>query len=147
MPTTFRDLIAANRRNSALLVVLFCLFVAVVALVLGLGLMAVADPDAVANLDWGLAAFFGGGAAAFALIYSVFAYYAGSRMVLAVSGARPLRKADDRELYNVVEEMAIAAGVPMPQIYLIEDSAPNAFATAATRSTASWPSRAGCATS
>ena len=50
-------------------------------------------------------------------------------MVLAVSGARPIQHDDDPELFNVVEEMAIAAGVPMPAVYLINDPAPNAFAT------------------
>jgi heat shock protein HtpX len=50
-------------------------------------------------------------------------------MVLAVSGARPIEKKDDPQLFNVVEEMAIAGGVPMPQVYLIDDTAPNAFAT------------------
>ena len=50
-------------------------------------------------------------------------------MVLAVSGAKPLEHKDDPQLYNVVEEMAIAAGVPMPRVHLIDDPAPNAFAT------------------
>jgi heat shock protein HtpX len=50
-------------------------------------------------------------------------------MILGVSGAKPIEHGDDPELFNVVEEMAIAAGVPMPKVYLIHDSAPNAFAT------------------
>jgi heat shock protein HtpX len=50
-------------------------------------------------------------------------------MGLAVSHARPIQHEDDPELFNVVEEMAIAGGVPMPQVYLIPDNSPNAFAT------------------
>jgi heat shock protein HtpX len=46
-----------------------------------------------------------------------------------VHGAKPLKHEDDPELVNVVEEMAIAAGVPVPEIYLIRDAPPNAFAT------------------
>ena len=64
-----------------------------------------------------------------ALVLSVISYYAGASMVLAVSGARPIQHGDDPELFNVVEEMAIAAGVPTPAVYLIHDPAPNAFAT------------------
>src|SRR5262249_50678438 len=45
------------------------------------------------------------------------------------SHARPIAHEDDPELFNVVEEMAIAAGIPMPRVYLMHDSAPNAFAT------------------
>src|SRR5262249_38358942 len=48
---------------------------------------------------------------------------------LTLSHARPIEHKDDPELFNVVEEMAIAAGIPMPRIYVIADSAPNAFAT------------------
>jgi heat shock protein HtpX len=53
----------------------------------------------------------------------------GSRMLLASVGAKPLEKADAPRLWNVVEEMTIAAGLPaMPQVHLVEDDAPNAFA-------------------
>src|SRR5947208_8140116 len=48
---------------------------------------------------------------------------------MGVLGARQTVKADQPQLFNVVEEMAIASGLPMPAIYLIEDTAPNAFAT------------------
>ncbi|MCA1847952.1 MAG: M48 family metallopeptidase [Actinobacteria bacterium] len=56
-------------------------------------------------------------------------YYGGDRMVLAASRAREITHGDAPVLFNVVEEMAIAAGLPMPKVYIIEDSAPNAFAT------------------
>jgi heat shock protein HtpX len=129
MRPTFRDLIAANKRNSALLVALFCLFVTLVAFLLGLGILAYLSPDAVAHLDWRHALLVGAGAGGVSLLLSLLAYYKGDDLVLATSGARPIGHDDDPELFNVVEEMAIAAGVPMPRVYLIDDPAPNAFAT------------------
>ena len=56
-------------------------------------------------------------------------YYGGSKAVLAISGAREIKKADDPQLFNVVDELSIAAGQPMPRIFVIKDTAPNAFAT------------------
>ena len=57
-------------------------------------------------------------------------YFQGSQIMLAVSGARKIQKADHPRLFNVVEEMTIAAGLPkIPHIYVIDDAAPNAFAT------------------
>ena len=129
MQPTFRDLIAANKRNTVLLVLLFCLFVTVLALVLALAVTALISPDAFWALDWREAAAVGGGAALVSLLLSWAAYYLGADMVLAVSGARRIEHKDDPELFNVVEEMAIAAGVPMPAVYLMDDPAPNAFAT------------------
>ena len=58
-PATFRDLIAANKRNSAILVVLFCLFVAAVAMVLGLAIIAYTSPDTVRHLNLGQAVLIG----------------------------------------------------------------------------------------
>jgi heat shock protein HtpX len=65
-----------------------------------------------------------------AIAWSLIGYYAGDRMVLTVSGARQVTHDDAPQLFNVVEEMTIAAGLPQtPAVYLIEDPAPNAFAT------------------
>jgi heat shock protein HtpX len=129
MTPTFRDLIAENKRNSVLLVLIFCLFTAVVVLVLALGVIACYDPDAVIQLRWGEALLAGGIAAVVAFLFSLLGYYSGDRIILATSGARRIRHRDDPELFNVVEEMAIAAGVPMPNVYLIDDPALNALAT------------------
>jgi heat shock protein HtpX len=129
MTPTFRDLIAENKRNSVLLVLIFCLFTAVVVLVLALGIVACFDPDAVIQLRWGEALLAGGIAAVVALLFSLFGYYSGDRLILATSGARRIHHTDDPELFNVVEEMAIAAGIPMPHVYLIDDPALNALAT------------------
>ena len=56
-------------------------------------------------------------------------YYGGGSLMLSASSARRIEKADHPRLFNVVEEMSIAAGTPPPAVYIIEDSAPNAFAT------------------
>ncbi len=56
-------------------------------------------------------------------------YYSSDRIILAISGAREASREDHPYLYNTVEGLAIAAGIPPPRVYLIDDSAPNAFAT------------------
>lgn len=67
--------------------------------------------------------------AIFALCYAIFSYFAGAKMALALSSAEPIEKADAPELYRIVENLAITAGLPTPAIYIIDDAAPNAFAT------------------
>jgi heat shock protein HtpX len=71
----------------------------------------------------------GGIALVFSLSSALASYFGGASAILAMSHARPIEKKDDPQLYNVVEEMAIAAGLPVPKIYVIDDTAPNAFAT------------------
>jgi heat shock protein HtpX len=129
MPTTFRDLIADNKRKSVLLVVVFCLFTVAVALLLGLAIIAYFDPGTIAHLNWTEGLIVGGLAAGVAFLISLISYYQGASMILAISGARLIAHKDDPVLFNVVEEMAIAAGIPLPKVYLIDDPAPNAFAT------------------
>jgi heat shock protein HtpX len=117
---TYHDLIARNRRNSALLLVGFVLFVAVLVGVLG---AALSDGDPATAGVLGVIALF------FATIMAASSYYGGASAILSMSGARRIAHQDDPELYNVVEEIAIAAGVPAPPVYLIDDTALNAFAT------------------
>jgi heat shock protein HtpX len=57
------------------------------------------------------------------------AYFSGDSMVLGVSGARQVTEADQPQLLNIVRELSLAANVPMPRVHIINDSAPNAFAT------------------
>ena len=72
------------------------------------------------------------------------AYFQGDSILLRISGARPIEKSDHRQLFNVVEEMTIAASLPkMPKIYIIEDMALNAFATGRSPETASVAVTAG----
>jgi heat shock protein HtpX len=56
-------------------------------------------------------------------------YFAGGNAILAISHAREIKKSDDPQLFNVVEELSLAAGQPIPKIYVIDDTAMNAFAT------------------
>lgn len=65
----------------------------------------------------------------FAIFYSLVSYYASSRVALAVNGAKQIEKKDNPRLYRMVENLAITTGLPMPKIYIIDDPAPNAFAT------------------
>lgn len=69
------------------------------------------------------------GVVIFAVVYAWFSYYNSARMALWLTGAKPVQKKDAPALYRTVENLAITAGLPMPKIYVISDSAPNAFAT------------------
>lgn len=62
-------------------------------------------------------------------VMNFFSYYFSDKMVLGISGARSIAKKDNPQLYRLVENLCIAGGLPTPKIYIIEDSAPNAFAT------------------
>lgn len=65
----------------------------------------------------------------FALVYTVISYFVSSKVALAVNGAKPIVKKDNPRLYRTVENLAITTGLPMPKVYIIDDPAPNAFAT------------------
>lgn len=64
-----------------------------------------------------------------ATIYAVIQYYAAGSLAMAMTGATEIQKKDNPRLYNIVENLAITTGLPMPKVYVISDSAPNAFAT------------------
>ncbi len=116
---SFYGQISANKRNSFLMAA----FVVVVLGLLGfaIGYAVVGDPAG------------GVGATVLALavgsISGVASFFGGDKLVLTVSGAKPVDESSAPQLMNVVREMAIAANVPMPAVYLIDDTAPNAFAT------------------
>lgn len=63
------------------------------------------------------------------IIWSLISYFSGDKVVLAISGAKPANKVEHAYLINTVEGLSIAAGVPMPKVYVMNDSAINAFAT------------------
>jgi heat shock protein HtpX len=65
----------------------------------------------------------------FSLLYSLFSYFAGAKMALAVNGAKEIQKSDNPRLWRTVENLAITDGLPMPKVYIMNDPAPNAFAT------------------
>src|ERR671915_2293708 len=118
-PTTFWREIDRNRRNSVLLVA---------AVILLLGALGGAIGYAT-GFGWGGVVF----AAVLASIMSIGSYFAGDALVMASSGAREVDPANPpdayRQLVNVVEEMRLAGGLPRPRIFVIDDTAPNAFAT------------------
>lgn len=107
--------IAANKRNTIVIMLVFLVLIGL------LGLVA----------DY----FYGGGYTIFigtligAAAYTAFQYFAAGRQALSMAGARPIEKADNPRLYRIVENLAITEGLPMPKVYLVEDPAPNAFAT------------------
>jgi len=121
--TTFYSEESANRRNSVFLALVVILFLAVFGFVIGY-VIGYGSGDEVA---------FGIGALVIAVgigaISALFSYYGGDKLVLSSSHAKEISPEQAPALYDVVNEMAIAAGVPMPKVYIIEDPSPNAFAT------------------
>lgn len=106
--------IAANKRNTVLIMAVF------------VGLISA--------IGWVVSMYFGntsitywviGGAAAYALIQ----YFAASKLAVAATGAQEIEKRDNPRLYRIVENLSITTGMPMPKVYIINDPAPNAFAT------------------
>lgn len=69
------------------------------------------------------------GAIGFAFFMNVASYWWSDKLVVSMTGAKPADSREHRELINVVENLAITAGLPMPKVYVVEDAAPNAFAT------------------
>ncbi|MET4780863.1 M48 family metallopeptidase [Glaciihabitans sp. UYNi722] len=61
--------------------------------------------------------------------YALIQYFAASRLAVTISGGREIQKADNPRLYRIVENLSITDGLPMPKVYIVNDPAPNAFAT------------------
>lgn len=114
-PVLIYDRIAANKRETWLLMLLFVGLLGgfVTALGYAIGMPLYVSPFVFAGLG----------------AYALFSYYASSSVALSVSGARAVTLQDEPELYRIVENLSIGSGLPMPKVYVIEDSAPNAFAT------------------
>ncbi len=68
-------------------------------------------------------------AVGFAFFMNFYSYWNSHKMVLRMTGARPATKEEVPNLYNIVENLSITTGLPMPKVYVIDDPAPNAFAT------------------
>lgn len=64
-----------------------------------------------------------------AIIYAVFQYFASGSLAMVMTGAKEIEKKDNPRFYNIVENLSITTGLPMPKVYIIDDKAPNAFAT------------------
>ncbi len=117
--TTFYNQIAANKRNSFLMAALVVVVLGLLGFAIGWAVFGDPSGGVIA-----LVAAIGLGGLA-----GVGTYFAGDTLVLTVSGAKEVDENQAPQLLNVVREMAIAANVPMPKVYLIDDTAPNAFAT------------------
>ena len=68
-------------------------------------------------------------AVVFALVMNVVSYWYSDKIVLRMTGAKPVTREEYFDLYNITENLAITAGLPMPKLYIVNDPAPNAFAT------------------
>ncbi len=75
--------------------------------------------------DWGIAIW----TFVIAAIYAVLQYFCASSLAVAMTGAKEIEKKDNPRFYNIVENLSITTGLPMPKVYIINDPAPNAFAT------------------
>ena len=106
--------IAENRRRTAIIIVVFVLMITAIA---ALFAYYFRDP-------W-IAVW----VCVIAIIYAVIQYFAAGSLAVAMTGAEEITKKDNPRLYNIVENLSITTGLPMPKVYVIEDSAPNAFAT------------------
>jgi heat shock protein HtpX len=114
-PVLIYDRISANKRETWLLMFLFVVLLGAMVTAIGYaaGVPLLVTPFVFAGLA----------------IYALFSYFASSSVALTVSGARQANVTEEPELYRIVENLSIGSGLPMPRVYVIEDSAPNAFAT------------------
>jgi heat shock protein HtpX len=108
--------IAANKRNTWFIMVFFLILVG------ALGYLA----DIFMSGGTGVVFF---GVLIGALVYVGIQYYSAGAQALSMAGAIQIQKADNPRLYRIVENLAITTGLPMPKVYIVNDPAPNAFAT------------------
>ncbi|MCU0505306.1 MAG: M48 family metallopeptidase [Chloroflexi bacterium] len=117
--TSFRSQIARNKRNS-LFLVLIVLWI-LIALGASIGFVLTGDLTGIVGMTVV--------ALVLGILMTAGSWFSGDQLVLRASQARRVDEATAPQLTNVVREMSLAAGVPMPAVYVIEDTAPNAFAT------------------
>ena len=117
--TSFRSQIARNKRNSVFLV----LIVLWILIVLGASIGFVLSGDLTGIVLMTIVALVLG------ILMTAGSWFSGDQLVLTASKARRVDETSAPQLTNVVREMSLAAGVPMPAVYVIDDTAPNAFAT------------------
>lgn len=106
--------IAANKRNTIVIMSIFVLLIAAIGYVFSEAYGSI-------GIFWGTLV--GAG------IYTLIQYFIAAKMALALNGAKEIRKSDEPRLYRIVENLSITEGLPMPKVYIIDDPSPNAFAT------------------
>jgi heat shock protein HtpX len=116
---TFYEQEAVNRRESVLLVVIVIAVLVALGFTIGYGTTGGIDGAVGVTI----------GAVVLGIVLALGSYFGGDKIVLASAGAKEVTAETAPQLVDVVQEMALAAGVPMPKVYIIDDSAPNAFAT------------------
>ncbi len=109
--------IAKNKRNTVLIIAFFIVIIG------GLGLLAQWAYGRPGDYSIAILVVLG------AIGYAAFQYFLSTRQALSMSGAQQIQKADHPRLYRIVENLSITTGTPMPEVYIIDDPAPNAFAT------------------
>ncbi|HVU59409.1 MAG TPA: M48 family metalloprotease [Candidatus Saccharimonadales bacterium] len=107
--------IAANKRRTVIIMAVFVAFVGAIAWLFNYSLGG--QPTMFYGVLIGAA------------VYALITYFAGSRLALAVNGAHEIQKEDNPRLWRIIENLAITDGLPMPKVYVMDDPAPNAFAT------------------
>lgn len=112
---TIYNTISSNKRKTWIIMALFIAFFLTASYILGRA------------LGYGLS--FAGIMLIVSGLMSFGSYYYSDKIVLSMSGARPAKKEEFRDLYTSVENLSIASGLPMPKVYVVDDPAPNAFAT------------------
>jgi heat shock protein HtpX len=106
--------IAANKRNTVIIMALF------VGIVSAIGYIVSLFYGHTSITYWVVAG---------AAIYALIQYFAASKLAVAATGAREIEKKDNPRFYRIVENLAITIGIPTPKVYIVDDPAPNAFAT------------------
>ena len=106
--------IAENKRNTVLI---FLGFIALISIIGGGFAYIYDDPSIMIT------------STIVALIYAAIQYFFSTQLAIMMTGAKKANRRDNRRLYNIVENLTITAGLPMPEVYIIDDPAPNAFAT------------------
>lgn len=107
--------ISQNKRNTLIIMAVFIAIIGAIGWAVGY----------MNGADWGLAVTI----LICGAIYALIQYFVASKLAMTMTGAREIQKEDAPELWRVVENLAITSGIPMPKVYLIDDPAPNAFAT------------------
>ncbi|MDB5183391.1 MAG: htpX [Candidatus Saccharibacteria bacterium] len=113
--------IAANKRNTVIIMAVF------IGIISAIGYVASLFYGNTSITYWVIAG---------AAVYALFQYFAASKLALAATGAQEIEKRDNPRLYRIVENLAITIGIPTPKVYIINDPAPNAFATGRNPNTA-----------
>lgn len=106
--------VSQNKRNTVLIMVVFVVIIGIIGVFIGMAM----DSYSLSAIIF-----------ICAMLYAWLQYFIAGKLAMAMTGAQEIEKKDAPELWRVVENLAITSGMPMPKVYIIDDPAPNAFAT------------------